>query len=139
MEATGPIILVEDDEDDIFLITTVLDELRLDNSVQIFRNGHDALAYLQQTRLIPFVIISDVNMPVMNGFELLDALLIHPNMSGAFPPFVFLTTSDPSAFHSPDINSDRIAVFTKGYSYKEISETITSIIEYGRAYSNFTR
>jgi len=133
MNVTGPIVLVEDDEDDIFLITTALDELRLENSVKVFRNGHDALDYLQETNPTPVVIISDVNMPVMNGFELLDALLTHRGLGNTLPPFVLLTTSDPSAFQSAGMDSNRIAVFTKGYSYKEISETLLSILEYSKS------
>lgn len=131
MAVNGPIILVEDDEDDVFLIRTALEELSVDNELRVFRHGLEALHYFQQRPAHPFVVISDLNMPVMNGFELLDALTQQGLLSPDFP-FVFLTTSDASAIPRQSMNDGQFSFFTKGYSYEQILETMSLVIERGR-------
>ena len=46
-------------------------------SIVMFSNGQSALSYLnsvEQTTLLPNLILTDLNMPVMNGFELMGNL-----------------------------------------------------------------
>ncbi|MCF0073008.1 response regulator [Dyadobacter sp. CY261] len=131
MAVNGPIILVDDDEDDVFLIKTALEELSISNEVRVFRHGLDALHYFQQLPANPFVVISDLNMPVMNGLELLDALTQQKLLPSGFP-FVFLTTSDVSAIPKQVLTEGRFSFFTKGYSYEQILETMSMVIERGR-------
>lgn len=55
------------------------------------RDGIEALTCLQQDR--PDLVICDVNMPRMNGVELLEAVRETPDV----PPFLMLTTeADPA-------------------------------------------
>lgn len=51
-------------------------------------NGKEALAFLNGPRLN--LIISDINMPVMNGIEFLKAVKQHP--TSKFTPVIMLTT-----------------------------------------------
>jgi two-component system chemotaxis response regulator CheY len=51
-------------------------------------NGKEALALLDANK--PSLIISDVNMPVMNGIEFLKAVKQHP--TSKFTPVIMLTT-----------------------------------------------
>ncbi|SDG21205.1 Response regulator receiver domain-containing protein [Dyadobacter soli] len=128
-----PVILVEDDEDDIFLIRMALEELQIPNQVVVFRNGLDAFEYLKDQHEKPYVVISDLNMPVMNGFELLSSILDHDVFSGAVPAFVFLTTSDLTTIPPHSFDQQSFSFFTKGYSYEQILETMKIIIDYGRS------
>lgn len=121
--------MVEDDEDDIFLIRAALDELQVGNPVEVFRNGLDALSYLETERTVPFMIVSDLNMPVMNGFELLNALLQRSFFEGNVPPFVFLTTSETTAIPQHPFDRQRFTFFTKGYSYDQILDTVSVIVK----------
>lgn len=133
MSLSGAIVLVEDDEDDIFLIRAALDELKVANSVEVFRNGLDALSYLETQNDVPFLIVSDLNMPVMNGFELLNALLQRSFFNGNVPPFVFLTTSETSAIPQHSFDRQRFTFFTKGYSYDQILDTVSVIVKYSKS------
>ena len=70
MSKKGPILLIEDDEDDQLLISQAIHRLALANPVHIFHNGQEALAYLEATKEQPFLILCDINMPLLNGLEL---------------------------------------------------------------------
>lgn len=69
------ILLVDDDPDDNFLHQLVIDDSGYCEQVQIAENGQQALAYLTNQAAPdycrPEVILLDINMPGMNGFEFL--------------------------------------------------------------------
>lgn len=68
------VVLVDDSDADNFLHRLVLEEAGLVEDIQIFLYAEDALAYLQ--RMEPGavnLILLDINMPRMNGFEFLEA------------------------------------------------------------------
>ena len=73
------ILLVEDNEDDVLIMRTVFRKTGLVNPVQVVRNGEEAIAYLSGTGDYkdreryprPSVILLDLNMPRVNGFEFL--------------------------------------------------------------------
>ncbi len=57
---TGPIILVEDDEDDLAIFSEVLKELDIPNRLISFTSPTDAYHFLDSNEEQPFIIISDV-------------------------------------------------------------------------------
>lgn len=70
MNKNGPIIVIEDDLDDQEMLKQVFKELNYPNKVIYFSEAHEALDYLIFTSLKPFIILSDINMPKLNGFQL---------------------------------------------------------------------
>ncbi len=91
------ILLVEDNEDDILLLEDSLSQGRMLNLIQVVRDGREAMAYLRReapytaaTR--PGLILLDINMPIMNGFEVLEQVKGDPSLRTI--PIVMLTTSD---------------------------------------------
>lgn len=69
------ILLVDDDPDDNFLHRLVIEDSGYCDRVQVAENGQQALAYLTSQAASnycrPEVILLDINMPGMNGFEFL--------------------------------------------------------------------
>lgn len=63
------VLLVEDDETTIFLTKLVLDNKEIKN-IDITMNGLEALLYIEKN--CPDLIILDISMPIMDGFEFLD-------------------------------------------------------------------
>lgn len=63
MNKGGPIIIIEDDTDDQELLKNVFLELDYRNNVIFFEDGEEALKYLTDTTIEPFIIFSDINMP----------------------------------------------------------------------------
>jgi len=64
------ILLVEDDEVDVKALRWAFDKLRIANPLLVASDGVEALALLP-TLPRPYLIITDISMPRMNGIELL--------------------------------------------------------------------
>jgi PAS domain S-box-containing protein len=79
------VLLVDDNENDRFILRTFLK--RSGHEVHEAANGEDGLALALQLRLD--AVISDVQMPMMDGFQLLRELRVRPELSGLL--FVFYT------------------------------------------------
>lgn len=93
MPTNYPIMIVEDDQDDCDLIAAALQEIGVTRELRCFPNGEEALKYLQSTPEILFLILSDINMPKMNGFELKKRINEDQALRKKSIPFIFLTTS----------------------------------------------
>lgn len=72
--------IIDDDDMYINLITKVIDLRKLSKNLLIFRNGKEALDYFvralknMEHREIPEVILLDLNMPIMDGWQFLTEL-----------------------------------------------------------------
>ena len=88
-----PIVIIDDDSDDRELLGDLTKELRKEHELRFFVNGVEALKYLETTHEQPFIILCDVNMPMMNGLELLEEIQRTPYLKQKSIPFIFLSTS----------------------------------------------
>jgi CheY-like chemotaxis protein len=72
--------IIDDDDMYVNLITKVIDFRKLSKNLLVFRNGKEALDYFvsalknMERREIPEVILLDLNMPVMDGWQFLNEL-----------------------------------------------------------------
>lgn len=58
------IILTDDDDDDRLFFSEVLDEIELQTSLSLFKNGEELMEYLlKPTNVFPNIIFLDLNMP----------------------------------------------------------------------------
>jgi DNA-binding response OmpR family regulator len=85
-EAPKKILCIEDDRETAALIAEELVDRGYD--VSVAHDGREGLAVI--LKIMPDLVLSDISMPVMSGFELLDRLVaLAPRFSRM--PFVFLT------------------------------------------------
>jgi CheY-like chemotaxis protein len=130
MQGARAIIVIEDDMDDQEFITEAFNALNYTNPVIFFSNGNDALDYLHQTSDPPVLILSDINMPKMNGFEVKKRINKSPELRKLDIPFVFLSTlSKKEAVSNAHSLTDH-DFFTKPYSMGDLRNTIKDIVEY---------
>ena len=89
------ILLVEDDEDDHDLTRVYFRDAGFTPDIEWARNGLEALDYLRRSAeggaRRPDLVLADIKMPKMNGFELLERARADGRLAGV--PFVFLTSS----------------------------------------------
>jgi CheY-like chemotaxis protein len=132
MSNSGPIIIIDDDEDDQFLIKQCISELSVENVCRCFSNGQTAYDYLLKTEEQPFLILCDMNMPVLNGLELRNRIDADPYLKNKSIPFVFLSTSDDEALVKKAYKGTIQGYYKKQPRYNEFKESIKQIIGYWR-------
>lgn len=86
-----PIVFIDADEDDYVTFKQALTELELPNPVLCFSDAQTALDYLINTKDLPFLIISELNLPGMNGLELRRQLEADFSLRRKATPFIFMT------------------------------------------------
>ncbi|MCG9792688.1 response regulator [Flavobacterium algicola] len=94
----SPILLVEDNPIDIDLTLRAFASKKISNPIQVARDGEEALTYFKKWEngeLKPIIILLDLNMPKINGLEVLKKLKSHPEFKTI--PVVILTTSSESS------------------------------------------
>ena len=76
----GPILYVEDDQDDIDILQTFLEKREADIKLGSFQNGHELMNYLEgvEDNLLPCLIILDKNAPRISGLETMQLLKNNP-------------------------------------------------------------
>ena len=130
MNKKGPIIIIEDDPDDQEMLVEIFQSLGYENKVIYFIDGNKALEYLNNTDIHPFLILSDINMPRINGFELRNMVFTNEQLQNRCIPYLFFTTS---ASKKSVIDAYMLSVqgfFVKPTSVQGLENTIRKIVEY---------
>ena len=92
----GPIVIIEDDPDDLETYEECIKAIGISNELRFFQDCKAVLKYLNTTNEQPFIILSDVNLPGINGLELKKEIQADPYLRAKGIPFVFIST-DASA------------------------------------------
>ena len=124
------ILLVEDDPDDFLL---VMEALADKPSVKLVheKNGFEALTYLRELRAkaktLPCLIILDMNMPIINGKQLLSILKKEESFQ-QIPIIVFTTSSNyKDKEYCDQLN---VPMITKPYDLQTFNNTVQKFIEH---------
>lgn len=124
-----PILLVEDDQVDKMTVVRALKEIHVTNPLVHRENGEEAVHYLQEPASEkPYIILLDLNMPIMNGLEFLKAVKNDGKLKRI--PIVVLTTSEEQ---QDKINSFDLGVagyMAKPVDYRQFVEVMRSIDAY---------
>jgi CheY-like chemotaxis protein len=124
------ILLVEDNPGDVRLTRESLHDAKVHNNMAVASDGLKAMAFLRQegeyanaTR--PDLILLDLNLPRMNGFEVLDAIKEDPDLRRI--PVVVLTTSQAEQDIVRSYNLYANAYVTKPVDLEQFIHVIKSI------------
>lgn len=127
----GPIIIVEDDLDDQEMVDSVLKELKISNKLVYFTHPNKVFDFLKNNTDPLFLIICDINLPVMNGLELKRLIDEDPELRQKSIPFVFFSTSaDLKTVEDAYENLTVQGFFKKCNSFAELQNTLSAIIQY---------
>lgn len=127
------ILLAEDDPEDRYLIGEALTECRISHDLRLVENGEEMLDYLYRRGAyaegdefpLPGLILLDLNMPLMDGREVLEVIKVDPKLK-RIPVVVFTNSkSDEDILRSYDLGVS--GYITKPVSYLGLLNAINAI------------
>ena len=130
MNKNGPIVVIEDDSDDQEVLVQIFESLGYKNKIIYFCDGEEALKYLIETKIKPFLILSDINMPKLNGFELRQKIHTNESLNMKCIPYLFFTTTSTQKSVVDAYSQSVQGFFVKPNSIDKLEGTIKRIIEY---------
>jgi chemotaxis family two-component system response regulator Rcp1 len=130
---TVEILLVEDDQDDIFLTKKAFKQQNVMNNLHVVTDGVDAMEFLRQEGEYtdvprPDIILLDLNLQTMDGDEVLEAIQEDEELRPI--PVVVLTSSDAEEdiVRSYELNAN--AYLTKPVDFNGFLEVVDSIDQF---------
>jgi CheY-like chemotaxis protein len=127
MKELKPILLVEDDIVDVMTAKRALKDLKIPNQLIRVGNGEEALEYLNNKgNAKPCIILLDLNMPKMNGFEFLNIIKADEKLKNI--PVVVLTTSGIEQDITDSYKLGVAGYMVKSADYEKSVETIDNIV-----------
>ena len=126
MRGKKPILLIEDDTVDAMTVKRALKEIHVSNVLVTVGNGEEALAHLRnEENEKPCIILLDLNMPKMNGFEFLK-IVKHDEILKMIP-VVILTTSKEEQDRVESFKLSVAGYMIKPVDYQQFVELIKMI------------
>ncbi len=132
MPSLRPLLLVEDNPNDVELTLTALREARLANEIVVANDGEQALDYLHRrgsyagrTGPEPAVVLLDLKMPKVDGHEVLRTIRAHPDLR--FIPVVMLTSSREESDLCSSYQNGANAYVVKPVDYEEFITAINKL------------
>ncbi len=124
------ILLVEDNEGDIFLITEALQEGKILNKLSVVKDGKQAIDFLEKredyaTVGKPDLILLDINLPKKNGHEVLQQIKTTEHLKSI--PVIILTTSSSQKDILESYKSHANCYITKPIDAENFLKVVTSI------------
>lgn len=130
MQKTGPILVIEDDLDDQDILDEIFKKLNCPNEVRFFADGYKALEYIKDTDVQPFLILSDINMPKLNGFELRRKIHNNEELRIRCIPYLFFTSAADRKSVMDAYSMSAQGFFIKPSRLEHLESTIRKILEY---------
>ena len=127
------ILLVEDNPGDVRLTQEALNDGRIENKLHVVFDGVEAIEFLSKTgkhknAIVPDLILLDLNLPKMNGLEVLEKIKNDPELK--LIPVIVLTTSqsenDIHASYAMHVN----CFVSKPVEYDSFMSVIKSIEDF---------
>jgi CheY-like chemotaxis protein len=122
------VLLVEDDPGDVVLIQEAFEHNKVRNSLRVVGDGVEAMALLRSDEPRPDLILLDLNLPRMDGREVLAEIKSDPVLRSI--PVVVLTTSkaEEDILRSYDLHAN--AYVTKPVDFNRFIEVVRQIDEF---------
>jgi CheY-like chemotaxis protein len=127
---SNPILIIDDDSDDREFILEAWKELPYSNRLIFFKSGEEVLKFLKNEKITPFLILCDVNLPKMNGFELKEKLLKENVTRYASVPFVFWSSAISNTQVQKAYDLGVNGIFIKENNFNRLKEVLIDIMNY---------
>lgn len=138
MSAHALILLADDDEDDVFLLDRAFREAQVPNPRARVSNGEQVLAYLEgdgkytdrEQFPYPLFLLLDLQMPAMDGFEVLKWIRAHPRHKRL--PVIALTGHESERVLRQAYELGANALHRKPGNFEELLKLVQNLESYCR-------
>ena len=124
------ILVIEDDEDDRDILREIFRDLGYKNKIVFFSDSTEALDYIRRPEIEPFIIISDINMPKLGGFELRNIILNEEILMDKHIPYIFISNAQDEQSLKQANKLSIQGYIHKGNDYNNYKEKIRSLVDY---------
>jgi CheY-like chemotaxis protein len=130
------LLLVEDSEDDIFLIKRSFTRADIHFDLQVVQDGDEAVEYLSgegdfadRTKYpLPTLVLLDVKLPCRSGLEVLSWIRSQPQLKGL--PVVMLTSSAEPEDIDRAYRNGANSYLVKPINYEQLDKMLPLLMEY---------
>jgi CheY-like chemotaxis protein len=127
------VLLVEDDPGDVLMTREAFEVHKLTNKLHVVPDGADAMAFLRQEGEYaavprPDLVLLDLNLPRMDGREVLQAIKSDPNLANI--PVVVLTTSEAEEDVLRSYSLHANAYVTKPVDFERFIDVVRQIDDF---------
>ena len=130
------ILLVEDNPMDVELILDAFKEARLDNKIQVAKNGKEALDFLfgnekfadRKEYPLPDIILLDLKMPGIDGHEVLRTVKGTEKLKRL--PVIILTSSREEGDRAMSYDNGANSYLVKPVSFDNFLNVVKQVTEY---------
>jgi CheY-like chemotaxis protein len=101
MRPINLVALIDDDEINKFVESIVIESTNLVNRIKTFSNGEEAITFLKSNSknldLLPEIILLDLNMPIMDGFQFLEKyIMLEPKLGKKIAIYIVSSSISPT-------------------------------------------
>lgn len=122
------LLVIDDDDINIFIIKKIVEKTGFDIEMVARNNGQQAIDYINETitenKPLPRLVLIDINMPVMNGWEFIEAYQAL-NIDQKVDMYIL-----SSSVYENDIEKTKSYKSVKGFISKPLSmERLTELVK----------
>jgi len=128
----APVFIVDSDLEDKDLLQDAWKELGFPNKLFFFKNAEEVIKQIESNEEVPFLIISEIDLPKTSGLDLKRQLLSHNYTNFKSIPFVFLTDSPSQTQIEQAYQLCTNGVFRKSDSFAKLKQQLVDIVKYWR-------
>ncbi len=121
------VFLVEDNDDDVFVILKAINQTGLVVETEVAEHGEALLAALRGPSL-PNIILLDINMPRLDGYEVIRAVKADPRLCHI--PVLFLTTTSRKEDVQRAFEYGASSFFSKPADFEDLVRLMEHILIY---------
>ncbi|MCO6148893.1 hypothetical protein [Flavobacterium sp. NRK1] len=129
MNINGPIVLIEDDADEAFILCELINEISPANKVIVIADSRKAVQVLSSCEK-PFIIFSSINLAALNGFQLREQILVNTALARKCSPYIFYAASSNDEMLRRVYDVKASGYFHDIADYNQLGQTLSGIIDY---------
>lgn len=132
MNKIKTLALVDDDAVFVYLTKIAIEETNLVDLIKVFENGLEAITFLEENKdnlaVLPEVILLDLSMPIMNGWQFLEEfVMLNPSIGKKITIYVCSSSISPDDVNKAKSISEVTDFIVKPITKEKLIEAICKI------------